>query len=685
MTTVTARVRPPLALILALAAVVGCRRGASTSTSDAGPGDDASANTSATSTPTDTQPATAHPNDPTAPSFDPSKPLLGVTAFVATVYAEPRDTSRKLGYLRVGAIVPRSPEPAGKSGCSGGWYGVEPHGYVCVGEDATIDLDNPILKAAARRPNLKTALPYHYAFVRAVLPLYLRVPTAQEQYASEFKLKEHLDWYAANEGDVTKVLLGANDVPLDERGVAIPEKKIGELGLGKNSTEIGIGALLGGDSDADPIPSWLEGGKRAVPNISDFKVPEYAVFADRARRHTGLSLIASFPTGPDSLNRRFAVTTDLRLAPATKIKPDTGSPWHGVELDQNLTLPLAFIRAQGARAYKIMKGKVVPSGDLDHRSVVGLTGKMRTIEGVKYYRTRDKTWVHQLDVGLAVPPATWPEDAEKGKKWIEISIGNQTLVLWEGKRPVYATLISSGQAGLDDPKKTTATIRGTFSIRNKHITATMDSNESSSVGGKANTTAVSMGPVEESGDDKNEPKSEGKKDPASAPRPKAKSAAKDSKGAQGGSKAAQKAPAAGAAKAKSPAPAAAKPKPPAAKGGAGGPRDRAAPAAAAPKDGHHPIVPKKGDGVYGVTKRRGEGTFQLRDVPYIQYFESGYALHAAYWHDVFGTPRSHGCVNLSPIDAHRIFFWTDPPMPDGWHAINTGEEMGEGTTVIIHE
>jgi lipoprotein-anchoring transpeptidase ErfK/SrfK len=96
-------------------------------------------------------------------------------------------------------------------------------------------------------------------------------------------------------------------------------------------------------------------------------------------------------------------------------------------------------------------------------------------------------------------------------------------------------------------------------------------------------------------------------------------------------------------------------------------------------------VPRKGDGEYGLTKRRGEGTFQLRDVPYIQYFESGYALHSAYWHDVFGTPRSHGCVNLAPVDAHRVFLWTDPPVPEGWHAINTGEELGEGTTIIIHE
>src|SRR5687767_11243854 len=49
------------------------------------------------------------------------KPRLGITAFVATVYKEPRDTSKKLGYLRVGATIGRSEEPVGKAGCPGGW------------------------------------------------------------------------------------------------------------------------------------------------------------------------------------------------------------------------------------------------------------------------------------------------------------------------------------------------------------------------------------------------------------------------------------------------------------------------------------------------------------------------------------------------------------------------------------
>lgn len=54
------------------------------------------------------------------------------------------------------------------------------------------------------------------------------------------------------------------------------------------------------------------------------------------------------------------------------------------------------------------------------------------------------------------------------------------------------------------------------------------------------------------------------------------------------------------------------------------------------------------------------GYYYLEEVPWTCYFYSGYALHAAYWHDAFGRPRSHGCVNLSPYDAWWIFQWSAP-------------------------
>jgi L,D-transpeptidase catalytic domain len=72
--------------------------------------------------------------------------------------------------------------------------------------------------------------------------------------------------------------------------------------------------------------------------------------------------------------------------------------------------------------------------------------------------------------------------------------------------------------------------------------------------------------------------------------------------------------------------------------------------------------------------------FDLRDVPYVQYFSEGFAFHAAYWHDTFGTPHSHGCVNLSPSDSRWLFHWTDPPVPQAWHGAMS---LRGGTLVYI--
>lgn len=45
----------------------------------------------------------------------------------------------------------------------------------------------------------------------------------------------------------------------------------------------------------------------------------------------------------------------------------------------------------------------------------------------------------------------------------------------------------------------------------------------------------------------------------------------------------------------------------------------------------------------------------IENVPWTMYFRPHYALHGAYWHDEFGNARSHGCVNLAPLDAAHIY------------------------------
>src|SRR5690606_10298521 len=285
----------------------------------------------------------------------------------------------KLGYFRLAVLLARDPDRGPGSGCSGSWYRVYPTGYVCS-DDATIDLGAPLVKATRVRPALDKALPYSYGFVRATAPQYLRIPTKAEQDKSEFKLDEHLKWYNDNYREVQRVELGANDIPLAPNGAA----RLGvRPGPGfRLSSQLSVTELLGGSSPEGVIPFWLV-GKRHIPNVSGFDVPEYAVFADRVRRKTGLSFVDSFITHDGDVSRRFAVTVDMRLVPVTKVKPDTASPFHGVELNDSTPMPFAIVNRRGARTWRLIKGRDEAREDVEtpRRAVVPLTGKARIKAG----------------------------------------------------------------------------------------------------------------------------------------------------------------------------------------------------------------------------------------------------------------------------------------------------------------
>lgn len=548
-------------------------------------------------------------------------PRLAATTIASTIYKLPNAASRKLGYVRLGGVVPRDPEAARGTGCKGDWYRVYPMGYGCA-DEFTTDLNHPLVLAANVRPDLTKPMPYAYGFVRATAPQYLRIPTRQEQLKSEFGLEEHMAWFAQHHEEVQTAILGANDVPLDERGVAVP-------GLAPRagfvpSTSLSRARLFGARTDDEGPPFWLEGGKRSIPNVAVFQVPEYSVFADRVRRHTGLSFVGSFDTQSEDLRRRFAVTVDLRLIPTTKVKPDTGSPFHGIEISDGMHFPFAWISRPEASVYQLVHGKDLARAVevAPHRALVLLSGNARIKQGKRFYQTlADATrWLRDLDISVVHQPAVWPEPAEKGQKWVDISIGQQTLVLYEGKSPRYATMISSGRDRFGDPKKDHTTPLGDFRIQSKHVAAAMDSEENSSLsGGQKQERQVSY-----------DADAQGTIDRLKKAKEAGKTLSKEDERRWSNI-----------------------------------------------QRGRHPE--------YGVTARRGSSAFELRDVPWIQYFSAGFALHGAYWHDVFGTPRSHGCVNLAPIDARLVFSWTDPPVPEGWHGMNLGSDTGEGTWIHIRK
>lgn len=476
-------------------------------------------------------------------------PKLVSTSLATVVYDAP--AGQKLGYLRVGGRVARSEQPFSTQDCEQGWYRIRPAGFVCVGNDASLDLNHPVARALGRRPDLSKPLPYTYGFIRAIAPNYLRIPTVAEQDKYEFKLKQHLRSYAKLKDRWNERAVGANDVPLDAEGIAIGPPP-------EHPPPLTEDQMFGGGGN-DLVPWWLDGGRK-IPHLSGYKAPEYAVIAGRVKRHTGLALIDSFVPDEEAGHRRMAVTTDGRLVPASKLKPNVGSTWHGVPLGprSGLSLPVGFVTERaGAQAVTLDDDGTRAAGKLPWRTTLNLTGKVRMRQKTRYVELRDGTWVRSEDVAVAALPSSLPSFAKGNQKWIDLSIVSQTMVAYEGPKAVYVTLVSTGRDGLGDPTKTYSTVQGVFRVREKHVTTTMDANEV-------------------------------------------------------------------------------------------------------------------------------DNQFELRDVPWVQYFKGGYAFHAAYWHDDYGKPRSHGCINMSPIDARWLFMWTTPSLPEGWHAVYAAQETGEGTLINIH-
>jgi hypothetical protein len=84
------------------------------------------------------------------------------------------------------------------------------------------------------------------------------------------------------------------------------------------------------------------------------------------------------------------------------------------------------------------------------------------------------------------------------------------------------------------------------------------------------------------------------------------------------------------------------------------------------------------------------GTFyDLPNVPYTMYFyndqvpkSEGYGLHGAYWHNNFGHPMSHGCVNISPTNAEALYNWADPQSNGKYTTFATADDPGTPITIF---
>ncbi len=81
--------------------------------------------------------------------------------------------------------------------------------------------------------------------------------------------------------------------------------------------------------------------------------------------------------------------------------------------------------------------------------------------------------------------------------------------------------------------------------------------------------------------------------------------------------------------------------------------------------------------------------YYLPNVPYVMFFYNnrvakhiGYALHGTYWHSNFGTPMSHGCVNMKTEEIAQLYYWARPELQGRASILASADNPG--TTIVIY-
>ena len=240
-------------------------------------------------------------------------------------------------------------------------------------------------------------------------------------------------------------------------------------------------------------------------------------------------------------DRRMYRGTRYWFIPRDGTTPVRPPDFEGIEVNADTALPFLWVTDPTARVCEEPRRpgeeRATVCESVDRHQRLSFRGQ-REEAGV-WYQTDDDRWIASLQVARVAKVEQRPEAVADGERWIHVDLRNQFAALYEGDEMRYVTLISSGDEEHETPT-------GIFRIQSKHVTATMDDEES------------------------------------------------------------------------------------------------------------------------------GADAYFIQDVPWVLYFRGSFAIHGAFWHDRFGLRTSHGCVNLSPVDAKRFFdFAQSPEMPEGFHAVFT--------------
>jgi lipoprotein-anchoring transpeptidase ErfK/SrfK len=358
---------------------------------------------------------------------------------------KPDPDAEWLGYVTLGQslAVRTSDYTAGLQGtgtvCER-WVPVQPEGWVCVGRDATLEPNDPVVRSLAETaPDTSSPWPYDYA--RSLeAPRYRTIPSMREQRAVE--------------GDVAG-LIGKIE---RARAAKTPEER---RAIDPRLTEASL------ETTSEPPPELFPPPYTILESDTPLKLGSTIAYT-RHFEHDG---------------RAWLLSWDRAVIPAVRTRLYPRSAFRGVELGAEWQLPIAFTKKSPAPRYRIENtGEVVRLGDdVPAQTAIALEPSPQA-EGPpsEWLATKEPgVFLERRDVVLVESRATKPRRVSGGREtWVEVSTVGGWLIAYEGDRPVYATLISAGKGEIlpsGTMRPTSSTPQGTWSIASKLRTATMRS------------------------------------------------------------------------------------------------------------------------------------------------------------------------------------------------------------------
>src|SRR4051812_5641329 len=301
--------------------------------------------------------------------FTPSGTRIASVAWRTWIYTDVGKQRTRYGYLRVGAVVDARGPAIVNDGCDGGWYRVNPRGFVCIGLGASLKLDEPVAVASVNRPIRGRGSPYLYALSNETPPLlYFKLPSKAQMNESE-------------------------GMDVSQRAANFRERmrafgKIGKL------FELG-----------DP-PDFLAQGQKLDKPYGVKTTLRYVAHAGPASADSGFAIAKTFLWQ----DRAFGLTSELDVIALDRVKLVEPSEFHGVQLLEGETLPVAFVKDRSVPKYGAdALGNPIGRGSYAFREGVKLLDGKRRSGGL--LATRDGGFAPEASLRILPPRESLPSFA----------------------------------------------------------------------------------------------------------------------------------------------------------------------------------------------------------------------------------------------------------------------------------